>query len=137
MTRFWTRGAAPGGEGGENNWSHFGVFTLSTLTGFAPVGRFFFAPPVETMGDAKMCDDNNRITLLGIIVEEPDSAEEINRLLHDYGEYIVGRMGIPYRSRKLAIISVVLDAPQDVTSSLSGKLGMLPGVSVKAVYSKR
>ena len=83
-----------------------------------------------------MCDDNNRITLLGIIVEEPDSAEEINRLLHDYGEYIVGRMGIPYRSRKLAIISVVLDAPQDVTSSLSGKLGMLPGVSVKAVYSK-
>ena len=84
-----------------------------------------------------MCNDNNRITLLGIIVEEPDSAEEINRLLHDCGEYIVGRMGIPYRSRKLAIISVVLDAPQDVTSSLSGKLGMLPGVSVKAVYSKR
>ena len=84
-----------------------------------------------------MCDNSNRITLLGIIVEEPDSAEEINRLLHDCGEYIVGRMGIPYRSRKLAIISVVLDAPQDVTSSLSGKLGMLPGVSVKAVYSKR
>ena len=84
-----------------------------------------------------MCNENHRITLLGIIVEEPDSAEEINRLLHDCGEYIVGRMGIPYRSRKLAIISVVLDAPQDVTSSLSGKLGMLPGVSVKAVYSKR
>ena len=84
-----------------------------------------------------MSNENNRITLLGIIVEEPDSAEEINRLLHDCGEYIVGRMGIPYRSRKLAIISVVLDAPQDVTSSLSGKLGMLPGVSVKAVYSKR
>ncbi len=84
-----------------------------------------------------MCNENNRITLLGIIVEEPDSAEEITRLLHDCGEYIVGRMGIPYRSRKLAIISVVLDAPQDVTSSLSGKLGMLPGVSVKAVYSKR
>ena len=84
-----------------------------------------------------MCNENNRITLLGIIVEEPDSAEEINRLLHDCGEYIVGRMGIPYRSRKLAIISVVLVAPQDVTSSLSGKLGMLPGVSVKAVYSKR
>ena len=83
-----------------------------------------------------MCDDNNRITLLGIIVEEPDSAEEINRLLHDYGEYIVGRMGIPYRERNVAIISVVLDAPQDVTSALSGKLGMLPGVSVKAVYSK-
>ena len=67
-----------------------------------------------------MCNENNRITLLGIIVEDMGSTEEINRLLHDCGEYIVGRMGIPYRSRKLAIISVVLDAPQDVTSSLSG-----------------
>lgn len=81
-------------------------------------------------------DAANRIALLGIIVEDPESAEKINRLLHDSGEYIVGRMGIPYRSRKVAIISVVLDAPQDVTSSLSGKLGMLPGVSVKAVYAK-
>ena len=79
----------------------------------------------------------NRITLLGIIVENPESAEELNRLLHDYADHIVGRMGIPYRSRGVAIISVVLDAPQDVASALSGKLGMLPGVSVKAVYSKK
>ena len=82
-------------------------------------------------------EEANRITLLGIIVEDPESAEKINRLLHDFSEYVVGRMGIPYRSRSVAIISVVLDAPQDVTSSLSGKLGMLPGVSVKAVYSKK
>lgn len=79
---------------------------------------------------------DNRITLLGIIVESPESAEKINQLLHECREYVVGRMGIPYRSKNLSIISVVLDAPQDVTSGLSGKLGMLPGVSVKAVYSK-
>ena len=84
-----------------------------------------------------MMNGGNRITLLGIIVENPESAEELNRLLHDYADHIVGRMGIPYRSRGVAIISVVLDAPQDVASALSGKLGMLPGVSVKAVYSKK
>ena len=81
-------------------------------------------------------EEKNRITLLGIIVEDTDSTEVINQLLHENRQYIVGRMGIPYRQRGLAIISVVLDSPQDVTSSLSGKLGMLPGVSVKAVYSK-
>ncbi len=81
-------------------------------------------------------EGNNRITLLGIIVEDTSSTDEINRLLHENSNYIVGRMGIPYRSRQVAIISIVLDAPQDVTSALSGKLGMLPGVSVKAVYSR-
>ena len=81
-------------------------------------------------------EEKPRITLLGIIVEDVESTEEINQLLHENRRYIVGRMGIPYRERKVAIISVVLDAPQDVTSALSGKLGMLPGVSVKAVYSK-
>ena len=81
-------------------------------------------------------DTENRITLLGMIVENPYSAEKINHLLHEYGSYIVWRMGIPYRSRNVAIISVVLDAPQEVSSALSGKLGMLPGVGVKAVYSK-
>ena len=80
--------------------------------------------------------ENNRIALLGVIVENPASTQEINRLLHEYGKYIVGRMGIPYRSRKIAIISVVLDAPADIASGLAGKLGMLPGVSVKTVYSK-
>lgn len=81
-------------------------------------------------------EERSRITLLGIIVEAQESTEEINRLLHENRDYIVGRMGIPYRSRNVSIISIVLDAPQDVTSALSGKLGMLPGVSVKAVYSK-
>ena len=81
-------------------------------------------------------EEKTRITLLGIIVEDVEATDEINRLLHENRQYIVGRMGLPYRQRGLAIISVVLDSPQDVTSALSGKLGMLPGVSVKAVYSK-
>ena len=81
-------------------------------------------------------EEKTRITLLGIIVEDVDATDEINKLLHENRQYIVGRMGLPYRQRNLAIISVVLDSPQDVTSALSGKLGMLPGVSVKAVYSK-
>ena len=81
-------------------------------------------------------EEKTRITLLGIIVEDIEATDEINKLLHENRQYIVGRMGLPYRQRNLAIISVVLDSPQDVTSALSGKLGMLPGVSVKAVYSK-
>ena len=79
----------------------------------------------------------NRIALIGIIVEDTAVSAEINRILHDYQEYLVGRMGIPYRKQNVAIISVVVDAPADVTSSLSGKLGMLPGISVQTVYSKK
>lgn len=78
----------------------------------------------------------NRIALIGIIIENNEISEEINRLLHDYSEFIVGRMGIPYRKGNVCIISVVIDAPCDVISSLSGKLGMLSGASVKTVYSK-
>ena len=78
----------------------------------------------------------NRIALAGIIVEDPAAANEVNRILHDFSQWIVGRMGIPYRSRGVSIISVVLDAPQPVLSSLSGNLGMVDGVSVKTVCSK-
>ena len=78
-----------------------------------------------------------RIVLIGIIVENTDAIERLNRLLHEYGHYIIGRMGIPYRERKVNIISVVLDAPADVISAVSGKLGRLPGVSSKALYSKQ
>lgn len=77
-----------------------------------------------------------RIAQIGIIVENKDSAERINALLHEYGEFIVGRMGIPYPKRQISIISVVMDAPNDVISALSGKLGMLPSVNTKTVYSK-
>ena len=77
-----------------------------------------------------------RVALIGIIVENMDSTPELNNLLHEYGSYIIGRMGLPYRERNVHIISVAIDAPQDVISALSGKLGALRGVSAKTVYSK-
>lgn len=77
-----------------------------------------------------------RIALVGIIVEKSSAVENINQLLHEAREYIVGRMGIPYRERKLSIISVVIDASEDVISALTGKIGKIDGVSVKTVYSK-
>ena len=78
----------------------------------------------------------SRVALLGIVVENAASVERLNAILHAYGDYIIGRMGIPYRARGISLISVALDAPADVISALSGKLGMLDGVSAKAVYSK-
>ena len=76
-----------------------------------------------------------RIALIGIIVENPDVTEQINRILHEYSGYIIGRMGIPYRQRGISIISVALDAPQNTLSALSGRIGNLSGVSVKTAYS--
>ena len=81
-------------------------------------------------------NEETRIALIGILVEEPESVEQMNRLLHQYAPYIIGRMGIPYREKGISLISVALDAPQPVISALSGKLGMLPGVSTKTLYSK-
>ena len=80
--------------------------------------------------------EETRIALIGILVEEPESVEQMNRLLHQYAPYIIGRMGIPYREKGISMISVALDAPQPVISALSGQLGMLPGVSTKTLYSK-
>ncbi len=76
-----------------------------------------------------------RIALIGVIIENREAVERLNGILHEYGSYIIGRMGIPYRERKVNIISVAVDAPQDVVSALSGKIGRLSGVSVKTVYS--
>lgn len=76
-----------------------------------------------------------RIAVMGIIVENTDSVEALNAILHDYGKYIIGRMGIPYRDRSLNIVSIAIDAPQDAISSLAGKVGNLDGVSVKTAYS--
>ncbi|MBO5735631.1 MAG: iron-only hydrogenase system regulator [Clostridia bacterium] len=78
----------------------------------------------------------NRVALLGIVVDDPDSAEALNKLLSEYRDFIVGRMGIPYRSRGINLISIVIDAPQDAISALTGKIGMLKGVTAKALYSK-
>ncbi len=76
-----------------------------------------------------------RVAVMGVIVENTDSAEQLNALLHEYGQYIIGRMGIPYRERNIHIVSIAIDAPQDVISALSGKIGRLPGISVKTAYS--
>ena len=76
-----------------------------------------------------------RIAVMGIIVENINSVEELNRLLHQSGKYIIGRMGLPYRDKKVHIVSIAIDAPQDVISALSGKIGKLDGVSVKTAYS--
>lgn len=78
----------------------------------------------------------NRIAVVSIIVECPESVEALNGILHDYAKYIIGRMGIPCRERNLSVISVVMDAPQDEISSLSGKVGRLKGVTSKTAYSK-
>ena len=78
---------------------------------------------------------NTRVTLVGIIVEDKEAAGRINGLLHEYGEYIIGRMGIPYHEKQMNIISVVMDAPQEKVSALSGKLGKLPGITAKTVYA--
>ena len=77
-----------------------------------------------------------RVAIIGIIVEDADSVEKLNGILHDYGSYIIGRMGLPYKEKNINIISLAVDAPNDVISALSGKLGKLTGVSAKAVYSK-
>lgn len=78
-----------------------------------------------------------RVALIGIIVENTDSVERLNGLLHEYGSFIIGRMGIPHRERHMNIISIVMDAPQEVISALSGKVGMLPGVNSKVIYGKK
>ena len=77
-----------------------------------------------------------RIALIGIIVTSHETIPELSTVLSEYGSYIVGRMGIPYREKNVSIISIAIDAPNDVISSLSGKIGMLPGLSTKTVYSK-
>ena len=82
-------------------------------------------------------EEETRVALLGVVVENPDAVEDLNALLHQYKDYIIGRMGLPYRARRVSIISVVLDAPAAVISALSGKVGMLPGVTCKAIYSNR
>ena len=79
---------------------------------------------------------NSRVALIGIVVEKAESVEALNRILHEYGSYIIGRMGIPYAKRNINIISIAVDAPSDIISALSGKLERLDGISTKAVYSK-
>ena len=90
-------------------------------------GNFYFIEEGEFM--------SSRVGVISIIVESGESVSELNTILHNFGEYIIGRMGIPYRQREISIISVAIDAPQDVISALSGKIGNLKGISAKTVLS--
>ena len=76
-----------------------------------------------------------RVAVRAIIVEKNESVEMLNAVLHEFGDHIIGRMGIPYRTRGINIVSIALDAPQDTISALAGKLGNIDGVSVKTAYS--
>lgn len=80
-------------------------------------------------------NESTRVGVISIIVEDPETVDAVNELLHQYSSYIIGRMGIPYRQKNISIISIAVDAPQDVISALSGKIGNLKGVSVKSAVS--
>lgn len=78
-----------------------------------------------------------RIAIIGIIIENLDSVDALNDLLHHYGQYIIGRMGIPYRQKQVNVISIAIDAPQDTINALSGKIGRLKGINSKTIYSNK
>ena len=78
---------------------------------------------------------DTRVAVMGIIVENKDSVSQLNELLHEYGDIIIGRMGIPYKERGISVVSIAVDAPQDTISALSGRIGKLGGISVKTAYS--
>ncbi|MBR3839370.1 MAG: iron-only hydrogenase system regulator [Clostridia bacterium] len=82
-----------------------------------------------------MQENGTRIALIGIIVENSSKVDVLNAVLHEYASYIVGRMGIPYRERNVNIISIAIDAPQDIINALSGKIGRINGITAKAIYS--
>ncbi len=82
-------------------------------------------------------ENQNRLAVVGIMVEDVSSSERVNAVLHDFGGYIVGRMGLPYKNKGINVISVVIDAPANVINTLTGKLGMIPSVSAKALFSNK
>lgn len=92
---------------------------------------FYF---LQEKGD-KMCSES-RVALIGIVVSEPSSVSKLNEYLHECAHYIIGRMGVPYEKAGVSIISVAIDAPQDIINTLSGKLGALKGVTSKTIYQK-
>ena len=85
--------------------------------------------------DVKEIKKCERKGILGIVIEKDESVGALNEILHEYAAYIIGRMGIPYRERGINIVSIAIDAPQDTISALTGKIGKLPGISVKTAYS--
>ena len=101
-----------------------------------PPAVLLYTSCIHHFTGCEMCiRDRARVAIIGIIVENPGSVSRLNEILHEYGEHIIGRMGIPYREKGINIISIAIDAPQDVISSLAGKVGRLDGVQAKTAYS--
>lgn len=80
--------------------------------------------------------EESRIAMIAIVVENSDSVAQMNEILHEFSQWIVGRMGIPYRARHVNLISIAIDAPMDIINSLTGRIGALDGISVKAAVSR-
>lgn len=106
---------------------------LYTIAIAIPSGMVIFFTVIFFGGDFM----ETRIAVMGIIVENVESVESLNSLLHGYREYIIGRMGIPYKDKGISVVSIAVDASQDVISSLAGKVGRLDGISVKTAYSSK
>ncbi len=83
-----------------------------------------------------MQNEEYKIAIVAVVIKNKDSVEKVNAIFHDYGEFVIGRMGIPYKQKGVNLISIAIDAPQTVLNSLSGKLGMLDGVSSKVLITK-
>lgn len=90
---------------------------------------------MKESADQNTSQQATRVAVIGIVVENYDSADKLNTILHEYGEYIIGRMGIPYHRKHINVISIAVDAPQNVISAMSGRIGRLPGVSAKTAYA--
>ena len=80
---------------------------------------------------------DNRVAMIAIVVEDTEKVEELNKLLHEYGQYIFGRMGLPHRERGISLISIAVDAPADIISALAGKIGSIEGITAKTVYARQ
>ena len=101
--------------------------------------KLYLCAPTEAVGALFALVEgymNKRVALIGIVVEDKAATARLNELLSEYGDFIIGRMGLPHKERGISVISVVIDAPQDTIAALSGKLGALPGVTSKTIYSK-
>lgn len=105
----------------------------------SPETGLFFRVPFPVAGPARIFRRQfveTRLAVVSIIVENPDAVETLNAIIHDYRQYIIGRMGIPYQKHNISVISIVMDAPNEAISAFSGKLGMLPKVTIKTAYSR-
>ena len=112
-----------------------GLHLFGGAAWFDVIGKIFMLNNKGLLWPERRVFMETRVAIMGIIIEDTESVKKLNELLHEYGEYIIGRMGIPYREKGIHIVSIAVDAPQDKISAMSGKIGKLAGISVKTAYS--